>query len=59
MRKAIPYIFLMSWLLCACSVEQMLDDRRAGWTAVVAVIVAITCAIAMSGKGKQKAPGGI
>lgn len=52
MRKAIPYIFLMSWLLCACSVDQMLDDWRAGWTAVVALIVAIICAIAMSGKGK-------
>lgn len=52
MRKVIPYIFFMSWLLCACSVDQMLDDWRAGWTAVVALVVAIACAIAMSGKGK-------
>ncbi len=52
MRKAIPYIFLTSWLLCACSVDQMLDDWRAGWTAVVALILEIICAIAMSGKGK-------
>lgn len=52
MRKAIPYIFLMSWLLCACSVDQMLDDWRSGRTAVVALVVAIACAIAMSGKGK-------
>lgn len=49
MRKVIPYIFFMSWLLSACSVDQMLDDWRVGWTAVVALIVVMACAIAMSG----------
>lgn len=52
MRKVIPYIFFMSWLLCACSVDQMLDDWRAGWTVVVAVIVAIVCIIALNGNEK-------
>ena len=52
MRKAIPYIFLFSWLLCACSVDNMLDDWRAGWTAVVAVIIAIVCIIALNGNEK-------
>ena len=52
MRKVIPYIFLMSWLLCACSVDQMLDDWRAWWIVVVAVIVAIVCIIALNGNEK-------
>lgn len=51
-KKAAGILFFFAWLMCGCSVDQMLDDWRAGWTAVVALIVAITCAIAMSGKGK-------
>ena len=43
MKKAAGVIFFFAWLLCACSVDQMLDDWRAGWITVVAVIVAILC----------------
>lgn len=52
MRNVLPYICFFAWLLCACSVDNMLDDWRAGWTAVIALIVVILCAWAMGRKEK-------
>ena len=45
-------LFFFAWLLCGCSVDHMLDDWRAGWTAIVALIVAIVCVAVMAGKDK-------
>ena len=52
MKKAAGVILFFAWLLCACSVDQMLDDWRAAWTAVVALIVVIACAAALGGSNK-------
>ena len=44
MRRAAGIIFFTAWLLCGSCVDMMLDDWRACWIAVVALIVAIVSA---------------
>ena len=39
--------FFFAWLLCSCSVDNMLDDWRAGWAAIVGLIIAIIVAVKM------------
>ena len=46
--KTLMTVFYMSWLVCGCSVEKMLDDWRAGWTFIIALIVAILCIVVMA-----------
>ena len=50
--KAIMTVFLISWLVCGCSVDKALDDWRACWVAVVALIVAIACAAVLGWRAK-------
>lgn len=45
-------VFFLSWLVCGCSVDKALDDWRACWTAVVALIVAIVCAAVLGWRDK-------
>ena len=49
---AVGIIFFFAWLLCGCNVDQMLDDWRACWIAVVALIVAIVCAAVLGWRDK-------
>ena len=48
MRKAIETICFMSWLLCACSIDQVCDDWRACVVFVIALIVVIAAAAAIT-----------
>lgn len=48
MRRALPYIFFFAWLLCGCSIDHMLDDWRACIIFVIALIVAILCAVVLN-----------
>ena len=50
MQKAAGIVFFFAWLLCGCSVDKMLDDWRAGWTAVVGLIVVILCIAVLARK---------
>ena len=43
-------IFLLAWLLCACSADTMLDDPRVGVIALIAMIVATASAWALGGR---------
>ncbi len=44
MQKAIGTTFILAWLLCGCSVDQMFDDPRAAWTVVVSLVVIVISA---------------
>ena len=46
MDKVLPYLFLMAWMLCGCSVEEMLDDWLAYVIAAIALIVIIMIGVA-------------
>lgn len=48
MQKAAGVIFLFSWLLCGCSVDQIFDDWRACVIFVIALIVVIASAAAIT-----------
>ena len=48
MQKAAGVIFLFSWLLCSCSVDQIFDDWRACVIFVIALIVVIAAAAAIT-----------
>lgn len=48
MRKAIETICFMAWLLCACSIDQVCDDWRACVIFVIALIVVIAAAAAIT-----------
>lgn len=48
MQKAVGILFFVSWLLCGCGVETMLDHPAVGAVTLIALIVAIACAIALS-----------
>lgn len=41
------YLFFAAWLLCGCSVDKALDDPKAGIVALIAMIVAVGCSIAL------------
>lgn len=49
MQKAAGVIFFLAWLMCGCSVDQMLDDWRAGLIVIVALIVCIVTAMVITG----------
>ena len=40
-------VFFAAWLLCACFAETMLDEPVSGVIALIAMIIAVTCAISM------------
>ena len=48
MRQAIESIMFMAWLLCGCSVEKICDDWRACVIFVIALIVVIASAAAIT-----------
>ena len=48
MRKAAETIFFAAWLLCGCSVEKICDDWRACVIFVIALIVVIATAAAIT-----------
>lgn len=48
MQKAAGVIFLFSWLLCGCSVDQIFDDWRSCVIFVIALIVVIASAAAIT-----------
>ena len=52
MERTLMTVFFLSWLVCGCSVDKALDDWRACWTAVVALIVAIVCAAVLGWRDK-------
>ena len=48
MKKIIPYIFFISWILCGCSIESFFDGGAP--VAILAVLVAIACAYVLGHK---------
>lgn len=48
MQKAAGVIFFLAWLLCGCSVEKICDDWRACVIFVIALIVVIAAAAAIT-----------
>ena len=48
MQKAAGVIFFVSWLLCGCSIDQIFDDWRACVIFVIALIVVIASAAAIT-----------
>ena len=48
MQKAAGVIFFLAWLLCGCSVEKICDDWRACVVFVIALIVVIAAAAAIT-----------
>ena len=50
MDKALITVFFASWLLCGCSVETFFDGGAP--VAILAVLVAIACAMILGGKWK-------
>lgn len=48
MQKAAGVIFFVSWLLCGCSIDQIFDDWRACVIFVIALIVVIAAAAAIT-----------
>lgn len=48
MDKATGIVFLTAWLLCGCSVDQIFDDWRACVIFVIALIVVIASAAAIT-----------
>ena len=47
MERAAGVIFFVAWLVCGCSADTMLDDPRAGVVALIAMTIAVACAIRM------------
>lgn len=43
-KKAAMIVFLLSWLLCGCSIDQVFDDWRACVIFIIALITAVACA---------------
>ena len=50
MQRVAGIVFLISWLLCGCSIDQVFDDWRACVIFVVALITAIVSIIALNTK---------
>lgn len=48
MRQAIEAIMFMAWLLCGCCVETICDDWRSCVAFVIALIVVIASAAAIT-----------
>jgi len=48
MQKAAGVIFFVSWLLCGCSIDQIFDDWRSCVIFVIALIVVIATAAAIT-----------
>ena len=48
MDKVAGIVFFTAWLLCGCSVEQVCDDWRACVIFVIALIVVIAAAAAIT-----------
>lgn len=48
MQKAAGVIFLFSWLLCGCSIDQIFDDWRSCVIFVIALIVVIASSAAIT-----------
>ena len=48
MQKAAGVIFFVSWLLCGCSIDQIFDDWRSCVIFVIALIVVIAAAAAIT-----------
>ena len=48
MRQAIEAIMFTAWLLCGCCVEKICDDWRSCVVFVIALIVAIASAAAIT-----------
>ena len=49
--RAAGVLFFISWMLCGCCVDGMLDDGRICIIAGAALIVAIGCALVLSRRG--------
>lgn len=54
LEKALPYIFFAAWLLCVCSVDSMLDDWRACFATVTALITMVMVAVVIGGGQNEK-----
>ena len=54
MQKTVGILFFVSWLLCGCGVETMLDHPAVGAVTLIALIVVIACAMVLSGKEQDK-----
>lgn len=52
MKKTAGILFLISWLLCACSAETFFEGGAP--IAVLAVLVATACAIILGGNDEQR-----
>ena len=48
MQKAAGVIFFLAWLMCGCSVEKICDDWRSCVVFVIALIVVIAAAAAIT-----------
>ena len=48
-QKAVMTVFFIAMLLCGCSVETVFDGGAP--VAVIALLVAIACAVALGSKG--------
>ena len=48
MQKTVGILFFVSWLLCGCGVETMLDHPAVGAVTLIALIVVIACAMVLS-----------
>lgn len=49
--RAAGVLFFISWMLCGCCVDGMLDDGRICIIAGAALIVAVGCALVLSRRG--------
>lgn len=36
-------LFILSWIVCGCCIESMLDDGRVFFVALIALIMAFVC----------------
>lgn len=48
MQKAVGILFFVSWLLCGCGVETMLDSPASGAITLIAVIVLVASAMTLN-----------
>jgi len=45
--RAAGILFFVSWILCGCCIDGMLDDWRIGIIAAVTLIIITGCALAL------------
>ena len=45
--RAAGILFFVSWILCGCCIDGMLDDWRVGIVAAVTLIIITGCALAL------------